>query len=180
MQAVARARADIDAGRLWKARDRLRGAFVTARANQEVLDLLGEVLFEMGDLPEAGKYWLLTARCDGRFEAAKNALVERNGGRKGTLAVSLPVRAELEEYPVIVQERLADLRSAAIAELGKNVDLRWGCRSRSAACAAPRSWRTKVGDFLGTAFVASLVMGIFAGVGSLAVHGVRTLISLFN
>jgi hypothetical protein len=46
-----RARDDLAAGRAWKARDRLQGA-LAVDAPPELVDLLGEVLFGMGDLPE--------------------------------------------------------------------------------------------------------------------------------
>ncbi|MFC0003214.1 hypothetical protein [Micromonospora siamensis] len=51
--AVARARADLAAGRPWKARNRLTGVLVH-RQDREVLDLLATVHHEMRDLPAAG------------------------------------------------------------------------------------------------------------------------------
>ena len=59
-----RVRADVDAGRLWKARDRLQGCLRAEPANQDVLDMLGAVWFAMGDLPQAGRHWWLTERED--------------------------------------------------------------------------------------------------------------------
>lgn len=60
---LERARADIDAGRLWKARDRLRGVVGARPADQDALGLLGEVHLRMGDDPEAGR-WLFVTELD--------------------------------------------------------------------------------------------------------------------
>ena len=51
-----RAREAREAGQLWKARD-LLGAYVEGERDTEALGELGEVLFEMGDLPRAGAVW---------------------------------------------------------------------------------------------------------------------------
>ncbi|TMD41813.1 MAG: hypothetical protein E6I88_06580 [Chloroflexi bacterium] len=52
-----RIQADLASGRLWKARDRLRGVLRSAPSNQWALEQLGDVYFRMGDLPEAGRVW---------------------------------------------------------------------------------------------------------------------------
>lgn len=52
---------DLNAGRLWKARDRLLGARRIDPANQWVLNSLGEIYFKMGDLPAAGGVWFLSS-----------------------------------------------------------------------------------------------------------------------
>ena len=59
--AVERARADLAAGRAWKARDRLTG-FLRDEYDPEALELLGEVHHTMGDLPAAGAAWFGTSR----------------------------------------------------------------------------------------------------------------------
>ena len=51
--AVQRARADLDAGREWKARERLVG-HLAGEFDAEALELLGEVNYAMRDLPAAG------------------------------------------------------------------------------------------------------------------------------
>ncbi|MGL5851537.1 MAG: hypothetical protein ACRCZD_12215 [Phycicoccus sp.] len=53
MGAVERARADLDAGRPWLARDRL-SRVLAPRQDDEVLDLLAETHAVMHDLPAAG------------------------------------------------------------------------------------------------------------------------------
>ena len=100
-----RAKEDIAQGRLWKARDRLTGLLSMYPAEQPVLHLLGEVLFRMGDLPAAGRYWVLTDRQGDDVDAALEALHERFG-EGVSLAKAIPIRAPLALYPPIVQERL--------------------------------------------------------------------------
>jgi hypothetical protein len=110
---LERARAEIAAGRLWKARDRLAGAIRFDRYDQAVLELLGEVHFLMGDLPEAGRCWFLT-ECSG-FEAeqARNALEERFGRDPALVLEWIPFGGELELYPPVVRLRLEQLIAQA-------------------------------------------------------------------
>lgn len=76
--ALARAQADLAAGRAWKARDRLQG-LLRHRVDFEVLDLLAEVYYDMGDLPAAGALWFVTGRDDERARASVDAWHERHG-----------------------------------------------------------------------------------------------------
>ena len=100
------ARADLAAGRAWKARDRLLGALPAHGADQELLGLLGEVFFAMGDHPQAGRFWALTERDDEAARVARAAFEERTGG---LVARQLVVRAPLETYPPAVATRLRAL-----------------------------------------------------------------------
>jgi hypothetical protein len=106
---MSRVLADLEAGRLWKARDRLQGLFSADPVNQDVLELLGETYFRMGDLPQAGRYWFLTARSGADVEAAGEAFDERFGVNAHGRAHSLPVRAAINEYPREARERLDGL-----------------------------------------------------------------------
>ena len=112
--AVQRARNDFAQGRGWKARDRLFGAVAGYPADQEVLDLLGEVLYDMGDLPSAGRYWMLTAREGPPVEAAITALFEQCGGSALVVAQRLPIVAPSTAYPPAVHKRLAQLPADAL------------------------------------------------------------------
>jgi len=122
---VDRAKADLAAGRAWKARDRLTGALV-ARADDELLGLLGEVYFAMGDLPRAGAVWFGLARGrDGTdAEAAAHAWRDRHGHDDVQLWFSLPpmVRAALDRPQVeslhqVAMEALSVRRPAREAAL---------------------------------------------------------------
>ena len=106
---LAEARAEIKNGRLWKARDRLDGMRMTAPYDQKLLELLGTVRADMGDLPAAGLAWFLTDGNDPRRDAAFAAMRERYGGGM-SLAYRLKVRANVEDFPEPVQERLRALQ----------------------------------------------------------------------
>lgn len=109
--AVTRARRDIEAGRLWKARDRLSAAFRHSPTDQEVLELLDEVHFRMGDGPAAWRYWALTTRTGAEVEQAERTFDERYGraGLADRLS-NIPAREPLSDYPNAVRERLNELR----------------------------------------------------------------------
>ncbi len=87
--AVARARADIAAGREWKARDRLLG-YVADRADPEGLELLGEVEYSMRDLPAAGAAWFGTSRRGADVDEAVEAWRERHADQFDHMWRSLP------------------------------------------------------------------------------------------
>jgi hypothetical protein len=111
---------DIDAGRLWKARDRLQGHYSRNHADQVVLDLLGSVWYAMGDLPQAGRHWFLTERSDAAATDAREAFHERFSHDAGAVLRALPRPAAPSEYPDSVRLRLEELASIAGA-----TDRRW-------------------------------------------------------
>jgi hypothetical protein len=110
-----RARADIRSGRLWKARDRLTAAVKHDPRNQQLLDLLGEVYYGMGDLPAAGRFWILTDRADPNVDVAISALEERWGGNLGEKLKMIPFKESLEAYPPMAQKRIRPLLDQARA-----------------------------------------------------------------
>jgi hypothetical protein len=116
---VERARADVAAGQLWKARDRLTGFLQQHPSDQDALELLGEVYIAMGDPPAAGRAWLLTERDDAEARAAIEAFEARFGSVAARIQV-LKVRAPLEAWPPRVQERLRALEGE-----GKDEKIRW-------------------------------------------------------
>ena len=112
--------ADLEAGRLWKALDRLQGMRSTAPADQAVLELLGRVRADMGELPDAGLAWFLTDGDDPRREAAFAAMHERHGRITMQLVHKLKPRAPIEAFPPGAQARLRELQ----AELDR-IGVRW-------------------------------------------------------
>ena len=108
MKAVERARADVAAGRVWKARDRLTGALASDRSSQEVLQALGDVYFLMGDLPAAGLHWFLTDAEEPRAAVAEVAMRERYR-TPAALYAALPLKAAPDAYPEQVRARLRTL-----------------------------------------------------------------------
>jgi uncharacterized membrane protein YgcG len=87
--AVQRARADLDAGREWKARERLVG-HLAGEFDAEALELLGEVNYTMRDLPAAGAAWFGTARRGRDVDEAVEAWRERHGDHFAQMWSSLP------------------------------------------------------------------------------------------
>jgi hypothetical protein len=109
-KALERARADVEAGAPWKARDRLQGLVRLWPADQQVLGMLGEVLFTMGDLPAAGRCWYLTERTGADVDAATAAMEHRHGRGALELTRVLSVVAPIHAYPPSVQVRLFALQ----------------------------------------------------------------------
>lgn len=87
--ALARARADLDAGREWKARDRLLG-YLAGEYDPEALELLGEVSHTMRDLPSAGAAWFGTTRRGVEVDEAIEAWRERHSDNFLQMWHSLP------------------------------------------------------------------------------------------
>jgi len=172
---LERARADIAAGTLWKARDRLHGAFKSDPANQEVLNLLGQTLFDMGDLPAAGRYWYLTTTESEESERARRALGDRYGHNDTQIALALPVRAELDEFPPDVKARLSDLGERAKRQSKADVFQSWGRPERREA----KRWKPPgpAAQFFAAVFGAALlllfVVVLILGVQTLIGHIVR-------
>jgi hypothetical protein len=108
-----RVKEELDNGRLWKARDRLLGKLADQPANQDLLGLLGDVYFAMGDLPQAGRYWWLTDRDDDRADAAAKAFYERFGTRELDVLRALPRPTIADAYSASVRARYEALMTAA-------------------------------------------------------------------
>lgn len=87
--AVERARADLAAGRVWKARDRLTGHLADS-LDPEALELLGQVHYDMGDMPAAGAAWFGTSRRGKDVDEAVEAWRERYSDHFEQMWRSLP------------------------------------------------------------------------------------------
>ncbi|GAA4713000.1 hypothetical protein GCM10025782_06460 [Pedococcus ginsenosidimutans] len=87
--AVELARTDLEAGREWKARDRL-AAHVAGTWDPEALGLLGEVHARMRDLPSAGAAWFGSTRRGADVDEAVEAWRERHGDSFVQMWHSLP------------------------------------------------------------------------------------------
>lgn len=94
--AVQRARADLEAGREWKARDRL-SSYVAESYDAEALELLGEVHYAMRDLPSAGAAWFGTARRGADVDEAIEAWRDKHSDEFTQMWHSLPRSARGHE-----------------------------------------------------------------------------------
>jgi hypothetical protein len=109
----------LEAGRLWKARDRATGLFSTRPTDQDVLALVAEVYFRMGDLPRAGALWYLTDCSGDPVDQAMAAMRERYP-MPSDLASALPIRDGIEAFPGPVQDRLHALQRAVKEQTGRD------------------------------------------------------------
>ena len=160
--ALDRAREELHRDRPWKARDRLQGLLTRDPADQDVLGLLGQVCFEMRDLPEAGRYWPLTDRDGPDAAAAREALLDRYGHAPVPLIQHLSVRAPISAFPPAAQERLRALQRDAAETSG----FRWEPGARRAPALAPES-----DPWLGRA-----VAGVGVTIAALALTGLATVV----
>lgn len=87
--AAAQARADLAAGREWRARERLV-AHLAETYDPEALELLGEVQYAMRDLPAAGAAWFGTGRRGEDVDAAVDAWREQYSDHFPAMWLSLP------------------------------------------------------------------------------------------
>jgi hypothetical protein len=115
-QVLEQARAAVDAGVAWRARD-LLAAHVEAERDPEALALLGEVYEGMGDLPRAGAVWFAAGATGPDADAAVAAWREQSGDDFAVMWWSLPASARMEPWP----RRIEALRERARAA-GADVD----------------------------------------------------------
>ena len=156
--------ADLKAGRQWKARDRLVGLLRVDPANQWALDQLGEIYFRMGDLPQAGRTWYLTARVGPEWGAAEAAFYERFGKKPSNVVAALHVRAAIDQFPPEVQERLRTLQRRLEME-GRF----WEPKDRPPAAPSPTSLRGRIGA-AGALIVALILVALGIGLVNMVLY----------
>ncbi|UUY03989.1 hypothetical protein LRS13_00215 [Svornostia abyssi] len=164
---IARAHADLDAGRAWKARDRLQGALANAPHDQAVLALLGDVAWAMNDLPAAGAAWWLTDRTGQDVDAACSALSERAGHNPGQLLRMIKPQPPVTEYPDAVVERVRGL----VGDTHPRDRHRWLFEDRPPRQPAgnPEDWGDRLRDHVAGLAIVTVVFGPwFVGVAALA------------
>lgn len=167
---IDRARADLAAGRAWKARDRLQGARASAPYDQEILGLLGEVAWSMGDLPAAGAAWWLTERTGPDVDAALAALRERAGDDPEQLLRMIKPGRPATRYPEPVVARIRALVDEAepwdrYRRLFEEKPARPGASDLPGA-----TWAQEA---MASAAAGALVAPWFIGVGTVAVRALR-------
>jgi hypothetical protein len=116
---VRRAREAREAGELWKARDVL-AAHVEGSQDPEALVELGEVLFEMGDLPRAGAIWFAAGAKGADVDAAVAAWREQCNDDFAVMWAALPASARSQPRPRRIEalrERALNSQAASVAEV---------------------------------------------------------------
>ena len=141
--AVERAKEDLARGEPWLARRRLASLVASTPYQPEVLALLGQVCHQMGDVPEAGRYWLLSELEGEHVERAVRVFTELHGGVARQVAAQLPRRTRLSSmggYPPIARRRIEalglaeplaarayDADAPAHAQTSHASPVQWGC-----------------------------------------------------
>jgi hypothetical protein len=165
-----RVEADVKAGRLWKARDRLVGVLRVAPANQWALDQLGGIYFRMGDLPQAGRVWYLTPRQGSDWEAAEAAFYERYGRTPANVVAALHVRASIDKFPPEVQERLRTLQRRLERD-GRF----WDPKDRAPSSPSPTSFRDRLGAAAAALIVALILVALGVGLYNIVLYLVHVI-----
>jgi hypothetical protein len=112
---VERALQDIDRNELWRARERLEGYIGSTGYDRDVVELLGDVCYRMGDHPNAGRYWFFTPADSSQKQSAIETFVRRCGGAPRMVYSNLPRTLRDRrptQYPPEVRHRLDSLREA--------------------------------------------------------------------
>jgi hypothetical protein len=121
---VRAARVAREAGELWKARD-LLVAHVEGTRDTEALAELGEVLFEMGDLPRAGAVWFAAGARGPDADAAVAAWRQQAHDDFAVMWGSLPASARLQPRPRRIEalrERALNSQAATVKEVAEADD----------------------------------------------------------
>ena len=116
---VRRAREAREAGQVWKARDLLL-AHVEGAQDPEALVELGEVLFEMGDLPRAGAVWFAAGAKGPDVDAAVAAWREQSHDDFAVMWGALPASARSQPRPRRIEalrERALNSEAATVAQV---------------------------------------------------------------
>jgi hypothetical protein len=112
MRTIEKARAEIEQGRLWRAKEMLQGSLGNFGYNLELYEEYGKVLLLMGDLPSAGKFLFLSGVRKPEYEQAIGIYLTRHRGRPAQLFSTFPRTARLivlSTYPKPVEEDLRRL-----------------------------------------------------------------------
>lgn len=109
MNAIDRAKADVQRGQHWMARHRLR-SYLTAKGYEpDLLALMGRISHEMQDEFDAGRMWLLSNQTGPEVDQAIETFMRYAGETPKQIVDNLPkaVRlAVIEQYPQTIRERI--------------------------------------------------------------------------
>jgi len=112
MRTIEKARAELERGRVWRAKELLQGSLGNFGYNLELYEEYGKVLLRMGDLPAAGKFLFLSGARKSEYEEAIGIYLTRHKGRPAQLFSTFPRKARLivlSTYPKTVEHDLRQL-----------------------------------------------------------------------
>jgi hypothetical protein len=108
-----KARAEVEKGNLWRAKEILQGAIRSNSYDVQLFEMLGTVFLRMGDLPEAGRFLFLSGVRNSEYLEAIEIFLSRNRGKAPqNLLQHLPRKARLRtlsDYPFEVAQALREL-----------------------------------------------------------------------
>lgn len=166
---VEAARAALAAGRPWEARDRITGVRAHRPHDVEVLAILGDAWWQLGDARRAGRYWFLTDREGPEVDAAVAAwrLASRAADRARLLQMQPP---DQHRYPPAALARVAEL----VDEVAVEGDV-WvpGQPVRQPGQPVPSTGESRLADLAGLVAVALVVaatLGVWVA-GLIAILG---------
>jgi hypothetical protein len=110
---IDRALAEIEKGRLWRAKDILGGSLSNVGYDLDHYACYGNLLLQMGDIREAGRFIFLSGNRESKYQEAISVyLAQFRGGNSSQIYSSFPVKArmrKLSEYPDAVSDELRRL-----------------------------------------------------------------------
>ena len=112
-----RIEAEIAAGKLGIARDRLHGLVVSYPDDASLRSRLGDVYWKLGYPVEAGRFWFLDAPLDREKQAAVDLFVESCNSHPVKILRRLKLSSDLPGLEAEARTRLEDLLSRAGATL---------------------------------------------------------------
>ncbi|GJL66431.1 MAG: hypothetical protein NPIRA05_14020 [Nitrospirales bacterium] len=159
----------ISLGNLWRAKEILQGRLVGSRYDTDLYERYGNVLLEMKDDLEAGKFLFLSGVQKPEYEKAKYLYLDRYGGKPtGGLFHTFPHSAQVSP--------IEDFPESVLAELEKNGHNRSAVKGQT----RPKNQdeeNSSLSEKLGIFFVLLLV---FLIVGGFIVQGIRGVVWVFQ
>jgi uncharacterized protein DUF6584 len=150
---------EVAAGRLWRAKEIVRGRIGNTWPDSAVIERFGQMLLRMGDDVEAGKYLWLSGVRRGEYEPAIALFLRRHArhGRENLLA-QIPKsfrRIPFNELPLGIRNELTEC-GVRTSDFGPK-------RTSPKQSAAPTRWRDAVFTTLAIAFFACVIVGFGVG-----------------
>lgn len=99
-------------GKLWRAKEILRGNISAQEFHAELYERYGRLLLDMRDSVDAGKYLFLSGARNPEYLESIDLFLTRHGRDAGRVAGSFPGRAwstPLEDFPPAAQEDMKEL-----------------------------------------------------------------------
>jgi len=112
-----KARAEIEKGNLWRAKEILQGAIRGQGYDVQLFEMLGTVFLRMGDLPEAGRFLFLSGvRRPEYLEPIEIFLSRRRPKQPHNFVYLFPRKARLKTVSAYPQEVAQVLREMGLPE----------------------------------------------------------------